>query len=167
MSEYIIRFDGIYRFLSNFWRCDIEFEGDTYPSLEHAYQASKTQEKFEREMVKNTASPGAAIRMGRQISLRSDWELVKDSVMLKLLRYKFSKHKDLEENLLATGDKILVEGNKWHDREWGVCYCDSCMGQGKNKLGELLMMVRMETRNLGTLRQTDVSSKDALVLEKI
>ena len=166
-SEYIIRFDGDYRFLSNFWKCDVEFEGDTYLSTESAYQAAKTLNKAEREMIKNTASPGAAKRMGRQVDLRDDWEEVKDSIMLEILRIKFSTHKDLEDKLLETGDKILVEGNKWCDCYWGVCYCDKCNGIGKNRLGDFLMRVRAETRNLGTLRQTDVSSKDALVLEKI
>jgi ribA/ribD-fused uncharacterized protein len=146
MPGYIIQFEGINRFLSNFWKCDVTFDGDTYSSSEHAYQAAKTLDKAEREMIKNTASPGAAKRMGRQVILRDDWEEVKNSIMLEILRNKFSAHKDLEEKLLETGNKVLVEGNKWHDCEWGVCYCDRCNGMGKNKLGEILMQVREERK---------------------
>ena len=142
MSEYIIRFDGKYRFLSNFWKCDIEFEGKTYSSTEHAFQAAKTSSDYEKESIRNVASAGGAKRLGKQVTLRSDWEQVKDSVMLAVLEAKFSKHEDLRKSLLDTGDKILIECNKWHDKYWGVCYCDDCGGVGKNRLGELLMTVR-------------------------
>src|SRR5207247_1025063 len=32
-------FSGPYRFLSNFWPAEVEFEGIAYPSVEHAYQS--------------------------------------------------------------------------------------------------------------------------------
>lgn len=143
MPGYIIRFDGINRFLSNFWKCDVTFEGDIYSYSEHAYQAAKTLNKAERDRIRNTASPGAAKRMGRQVSLRDDWDNIKDSIMLEILRNKFSDD-DLEEKLMETGDKILIEGNDFCDNYWGVCYCDKCNGMGKNKLGELLIKVREE-----------------------
>ena len=40
--EEINRFVGPHRFLSNFWPVWIRFEGEVYPTLEHAYQAAKT-----------------------------------------------------------------------------------------------------------------------------
>ena len=40
--EVINEFQGKYRFLSNFYPCDIVYEGIQYPSTEHAYQAAKT-----------------------------------------------------------------------------------------------------------------------------
>jgi ribA/ribD-fused uncharacterized protein len=143
--KYITRFDGTdYAFLSNFWYCSIPFEGDTYPSTEHAYQAAKTSDPKERESVKNAPNAHKAKREGRQVTLRKDWEQVKDSVMLQVLRIKFSLYKDLEEKLLATRDDVLIEGNTWHDNHFGVCCCDKCKGKGENKLGELLMQVRAE-----------------------
>lgn len=148
MPEYIIRFDGTgYRFLSNFWKCDIEFEGKTYSSTEHAFQAAKTLNDAEREQIRTSATAGAAKRLGGKVSLRPDWENLKDSVMLTVLREKFSKHKDLGDRLLDTGDKVLIEGTAWHDSYWGVCYCEKCAGVGKNRLGELLMKVREELKS--------------------
>jgi hypothetical protein len=78
--------------------------------------------------------------------LRKDWEKIKDGVMLNLLRQKFLKGDQLTAKLLATGDKELVEGNYWHDVHFGVCYCDKCGGEGKNVLGQLLMLVREEAK---------------------
>ncbi len=52
---------------------------------------------------------------------------------------KFTRHFDLREKLLATGDRKLVEGNTWGDTFWGVC-----RGNGKNHLGKILMKIRAE-----------------------
>ena len=49
----------------------------------------------------------------------------------------------LAEQLLATGDKLLVEGNRRGDTCWGV---DVRTGQGENRLGRILMKVREELR---------------------
>ena len=146
MSNVIIKFSGGYRFLSNFWVCDVEFDGDTYPSSEHAFQAAKAINKADREPIKNAASASAAKRLGRRLVLRVDWESVKDSIMLEVLRSKYSLNKDLGDRLLDTNDAILIEGNEWHDNYFGVCYCDNCSGTGKNKLGEILMKVRNELK---------------------
>ncbi len=50
---------------------------------------------------------------------------------------KFTQHSDLGEQLLATGDAELIEGNTWNDTEWGICN-----GIGDNKLGKILMRIR-------------------------
>ena len=67
--------------------------------------------------------------------------------MLIGLRKKFA-NPELRDLLLATGDEELVEGNYWHDNEWGNCTCPRCKNiPGKNKLGKLLMQVREEIKN--------------------
>ena len=86
--------------------------------------------------------PSAANKLGRQIQLRSDWEQVKEDVMYEVCRAKFMQNPDLKARLLSTGTVQLVEGNNWNDREWGVCN-----GEGKNKLGKILMRIREELRN--------------------
>ena len=62
--------------------------------------------------------------------------------MYEVCRAKFMQHSDLKEQLLSTGSVQLVEGNDWNDREWGVCN-----GEGKNKLGKILMRIRGELAN--------------------
>ena len=70
---------------------------------------------------------------------------MKQDILRDLLRVKFADP-DLRTQLLATGDEELVEGNRWHDRYWGRCYCDKCGGTGQNALGTLLMQIRDELR---------------------
>lgn len=132
-------FSGEYRFLSNFWPCRVEFEGQIYPSVEHAYVAAKTTNPLIRELITVIKTAGKAKRVGKAMSLRSDWEDVKENIMYELVKCKFSRDLELKEKLLATGDAQLIEGNTWGDTFWGVC-----SGFGDNKLGKILMKVREE-----------------------
>lgn len=135
-------FDGKWAFLSNFYWNEIEHEGIVYPTNEHFFQAMKTLDNDERRQIANCLTPGQAKRMGRRVALRSDWESVKEDVMLLGLCLKFADEQ-LADWLLETGDEELVEGTTWHDNEWGNCSCPKCTNiEGKNKLGKLLMRVR-------------------------
>jgi ribA/ribD-fused uncharacterized protein len=136
-------------FLSNFYESPIEFDGITYPTNEHFFQAMKTFHVAERKLIAAAATPGAAKRLGRQTQLRPDWEDIKEDVMLLGLRIKFSDPL-LKAKLIATGDAELIEGNHWHDNTWGDCHCDKCKKiEGKNILGKLLMKVREECKPTG------------------
>lgn len=143
----IDRFDGKYAFLSNFFDSEIVDDDNIhYPTVEHYFQAMKTTDKAERFDIAVQPTPGKAKRKGRHVVLRSDWEKIKDSVMLEGLRQKFSKE-PFRTLLLDTGDSLLEEGNTWHDNYWGICYCVNCQDvMGKNHLGKLLMQVRDEIK---------------------
>jgi ribA/ribD-fused uncharacterized protein len=146
-KEKIDLFDGEYAFLSNFYPSEIEYEYMKYLTVEHAFQAAKTDNLTDRFLIAESATPGKAKRLGRKVELVENWEEIKDGVMEECLRLKFSKdkHPDLVEKLKATKDKILIEGNTWHDNYWGNCTCPECKNvEGKNKLGELLMKIRGE-----------------------
>ena len=147
MNGPIDSFSEDYAFLSNFWTAPLlaPFDGETYPSLEHAYQAAKTLNAAERAAIRTKLTPGQAKRAGRKVSLRSDWEQVREAVMLELLRVKFGAE-PLRSMLLATGEAELVEGNLWHDLTWGRCSCLQHGGAGRNLLGQLLMTVRAESQ---------------------
>lgn len=142
----INHFDKEWAFLSNFYPQEIEFEGIIYPSNEHFFQAMKTLDINERRAIANASTPGLAKKMGRSVSLRPDWEDIKDDVMLEGLYRKFAND-ELAEWLLDTGDEWLEEGNFWHDNHFGVCYCAKCQNiKGQNVLGKLLMKVRSEIK---------------------
>ena len=134
-------FQGEYRFLSNFVGGIFDTNGDFWPSVEHAFQAMKTRDLGQREMIRNATTPGLAKRLGRTVTLRPDWGDVRVSVMEKLVRRKFCQNKELGKKLLATADAELVEGNTWNDKFWGVC-----KGTGQNHLGKILMKIREELR---------------------
>ena len=131
--------------MSNFGEGTVDYGGLIYPTNEHFYQAMKTTERSERLRMSELPSPGQAKREGRKLKIRSDWEQVKDNVMMFGLRSKFSNPK-LREKLEATKGRLLIEGNSWHDREWGVCdgTCKTPhpVAEGRNKLGIMLMHQR-------------------------
>ena len=139
MSNEINLFKGKYAFLSNFQKCVVKFEGITYPSVEHAFQAAKTLDYDER-LKFTKGSPVIVKGMGRRLKLRSNWEDVKDSVMYICLKSKF-QNPEMRKKLLDTGDAVLIEGNNHGDRYWGVVN-----GEGQNKLGRLLMQIRSDIR---------------------
>lgn len=134
-------FSGSYRFLSNFWP-EAARGGFTN---EHFFQAAKTLDPGERATVMATATAGQAKRAGRAVTLRSDWEQVKEDVMREHLRAKFYSDVELAQKLLATGAHELVEVNTWGDRYWGAEEVDGTF-IGLNRLGKLLMEVREELR---------------------
>lgn len=115
-------FSGEYAFLSNFLWEPMVYEGVTYSTVEHAFQAAKTEHEIERELIRLAATPSRAKRLGRTVTLRSDWNTIRISIMRELLRIKFQSPA-LRERLLKTGQAELVEGNTWHDNFWGECSC--------------------------------------------
>lgn len=128
-----------YQFLSNFAPCTVTMYGVEYPSVEHAYQASKCAYPSDRQLFLNITA-GQAKRLGRQVAVRPDFDQVKLTFMETLLRRKFSDaNPELKRQLIATGDIELVEVNHWNDTFWG-----ECNGIGENHLGKLLMFIRAE-----------------------
>jgi ribA/ribD-fused uncharacterized protein len=130
-------FNGEYRFLSNFYLHPITYEGIRYPSTEHAYQATKTENVTMRKQIARERSPNIAKHLGRRLLLRSDWEEIKIQVMTDVCSLKFS-NPELQLKLLETTPHELIEGNWWGDRYWGMC-----KGEGKNWLGRILMRLRV------------------------
>jgi len=137
----IYGFFGEYRFLSNFYPVEIEYEGLKYKSTEAAYQSAKTLDKQERlKFVDKTAYESK--KLGRKLILRKDWEGVKIYIMYELLLKKFS-NQYLKLKLLSTENRYLEETNNWGDTFWGVC-----RNKGNNVLGELLMKIRETCKNI-------------------
>lgn len=146
MQKTIESFSGQYRFLSNFYPAEIELVGVTYPTVEHAYQASKTLIPTEREIIRAAKTPGQAKALGRRVSIVPEWNQIRIGVMRDLLVTKFAD-KVLRAELVETGDAKLIEGNHWGDTFWGVS-----KGRGENWLGRLLMEIRDEILQLAQKR---------------
>lgn len=130
-------FSGEYRFLSNFYPVEVVLDGVTYPSVEHAYQATKTLD-LERRQDFLDVFPGFAKRLGQRIELRPDWDDVKLVIMKRLNEQKYMRP-DLRKKLCDTYPQDIVEGNTWGDTFWGVCN-----GKGSNHLGKILMAIRLQ-----------------------
>lgn len=157
----IPRFRDEHRFLSNFWNVPglvrLELNGRllTGPTVEHVFQAAKTLDPVEQQLVLACASAADAKRAGRQVTMRPDWDGMKLAVMAGLQASKYSEP-GLAQQLLATGDAPIAEGNHWCDTFWGVCSCkkhavtspngDITHGEGQNWLGRILMIQRSYLR---------------------
>ena len=123
-------------FLSNFYPSPIKYKGITYQTAEAAFQAQKDPSR-QKEFI--NLNPALSKKLGRSVKLRKDWELVKDNIMYEIVYAKFVQNPLLLKKLINTGDAFLIEGNTWYDTYWGVCN-----GEGKNKLGKILMKIRSE-----------------------
>ncbi len=132
-----------YGCFSNFARADIKLDGKIWRTTEHYFQAQKFHDKACQEKIRLVASPSIAARLGRsrKVPLRGDWEAVKEDIMLKALRAKFTQHEKFRRILLETNDATLIE-HTTRDSYWG----DGGDGSGKNRLGQLLMQVREELK---------------------
>lgn len=153
MQKIITSFTGEYAFLSNFYPCILHYDGYTFTSSEHAFQAAKAADAYTKQLIAEAETPGKAKRIGRRCQMRQDWEVIKDQIMLDILRQKFAPGTVLAEKLDKTGDDILVEGNDWHDNYWGSCTCDRCKNDGLNILGQLLIKIRDENRGTVTTEE--------------
>lgn len=133
----IYSFQGEYRWLSNFWPCDILFDDRVYPSVENAYQAAKVDEIYRYKI--SQMKPGEAKRFTRTVPTVLEWN---DEYKLRIMNaFLFQKFRgELAVKLIAT-DGLIIEGNTWGDTFWGMC-----KGKGENHLGRLIMKIRQELR---------------------
>lgn len=134
-----------YGAFSNLYRREIEFEGERFPTSEHAYQAGKARKPEVRKWLMDAPSPALLAMAAHGLyvwDISSDWSKIKFDRMKGVLLAKFTQHEDLKQLLLSTGTARLVESatvDNAVNRLWG-----EVRGVGKNKLGELLMEVRAE-----------------------
>lgn len=137
-----------YGAFSNLYRREIEFDGERFPTAEHAYQAGKARKPEVRAWLMAAPSPSLLAMAAHGLyywDVMPGWSSIKFVRMKRILSAKFSQHEDLGELLLSTGDARLIESatvNSAVNRLWG-----EVGGVGQNKLGELLMQVRAELRD--------------------
>lgn len=144
MNSPIYEFNGEFAFLSNFYPVDLVWDYMLWPTSEHAYQAAKTLDAVSRRNIAMLATPGQAKQAGKTLVLRPDWDIIKFDIMESIVRAKFIQNLPQAKLLIATGNRLLEEGNTWHDRIWGVSPPRS--GNGDNHLGRILMKIRDEMR---------------------
>lgn len=133
----IIKFRGPFWFLSNFSEALVLYDGIFYPTVEHAYQASKSTDKTYRLLISENDNPVFAKRLGKTCKLRTEWdEKFKLAVMKDLLIQKF-KDKRMRILLMKTMGSKISHVNNHGDTFWGIY-----KGKGEDHLGRLLMEIR-------------------------
>lgn len=135
-------FFGPWRFMSNFHYVNVEWQGLTYRTTEHAYQAAKFENVEYRKYIQGLYHPREARTAGQAEGCNPDWDNLKYDVMYDLNAQKYSYPK-LMEMLLDSENAYLEETNHWKDVYWGVC-----SGVGQNNLGKILMDIRSQLQNI-------------------
>ncbi|WDE01691.1 NADAR family protein [Thalassomonas actiniarum] len=143
---YFFNKEDKYYQLSNFAGFGFVLDGHKWRTMEHYFQAMKFEGTEQFDKILNCGSPKQAKDLGqsRAVPIRRDWDAVKEEIMLAGLREKFKKP-ELKAVLLGTGKKELVENSPF-DKYWGI----GPKGNGKNRLGVLLMQLRNEIRSEST-----------------
>lgn len=142
-----------YGAFSNLYRREIEFEGETFVTSEHAYQAGKARKPEVKEWLMAAPSPALLAMAAHGLyywDVSPGWSQKKFDRMRGVLYAKFTQHEDLRELLLSTGTSRLIETatvDNEVNRLWG-----EVNGQGRNMLGELLMELRAQLRSEGSAR---------------
>jgi ribA/ribD-fused uncharacterized protein len=150
-----------YGAFSNLFRRPIVFEGASFATAEHAYQAGKARKPEVRDWLMAAPSPALLAMAAHglyQWDITPSWSRIKFDRMRAVLHSKFTQHEDLREILISTGSKRLVESASVDNpvnRLWG-----EVNGVGKNMLGVLLMELRTQ---LSTAAKSRTSRRKILV----
>lgn len=137
-----------YGAFSNLYRRNIVFEGETFATSEHAYQAGKARKPEVRAWLMSAPSPALLAMAAHGLyywDVSPGWSKLKFDRMRAVLRAKFDQHPDLRALLLSTESARLVESatvDNEVNRLWG-----EVNGQGRNMLGEMLMELREAFRS--------------------
>jgi len=94
-KKQIRRFKGEYSFLGNFFPVPVRFEGITYPSSEHAFQAAKFSDIEVRKGIAKRKAAKEAKLFTRGFPSPLDWDERKVEVMKTILFCKFTQNPKL------------------------------------------------------------------------
>jgi ribA/ribD-fused uncharacterized protein len=151
---YFGRDRAAFGFLSHFHASPIVLDGEDWPTVEHFYQAQKSDDPAYRAAIRAAVTPGLAKRLAAPpaaprrvardswfrrhgVKPRADWHEVKLGIMRRADAAKFAQNPELAARLLATSDAVLIEDSP-AEPYWGI----GSDGQGLNWAGRVLMEVR-------------------------
>lgn len=144
-----------------FWRgpfsqwapSEILIDGVKYNCCEQYMMAQKAllfKDMEAHDAIMKAQHPSDQKSLGRKIKNfdKETWELVAKSVVFRANDAKFTQHKHYYDDLMATGDTLLVEASP-EDKIWGIGLAendprvhDESQWQGTNWLGEVITDVR-------------------------
>lgn len=140
--ETIDDFNGDFGFLNNEYEAEVYYEGLLYPNVYSAFQASRSSKEFIRKQISEAKSSYEVYSLSQQIEDPKDWPSRRLKVMESLIRDKFTRHLDLKQELIATGNRMLV--NKYAHETSSNLFWGKVKNKGSNYLGIILMNIREE-----------------------
>jgi ribA/ribD-fused uncharacterized protein len=149
-DKYVLFWNGIY---SNWYYSPFEVEGVSYSCSEQFMMHQKAllfgDEKAAFKIM-NSNDPAFIKAVGREVKgfVYEEWKEARWDVMFKGCYEKFRQNPELQEQLLATGDRTIVEASP-SDKIWGIGLGennpkaeDESTWEGLNLLGYVLTEVR-------------------------
>ena len=152
---------------TNFYPAAVIIDDQHWPSTEHYFQAQKFVGTPYLDVIRGLPTSREAFQLSRNPTVsqwrRSDWDRVKDDIMLKALRCKFTQHKDLRKLLWETGEREIIE-HTTNDSYWAD---GGSPEKGLNKLGKLLMQVRDDIIAVrGPYKPSKVQSSESVAVKR-
>lgn len=144
---------------SQWWQSPFIVGEIEYKTAEHWMMAQKAwlfEDKHHLKLILDCSSPAEAKKIGRQVTNFDNilWDLHKYAFVVEGNYHKFSQHPGLQNFLLTTGDRVLVEASPV-DTIWGIGMAKNdeniynpSKWKGENLLGFALMDVRDQLRVL-------------------
>ncbi|OQS02746.1 hypothetical protein THRCLA_21335 [Thraustotheca clavata] len=151
------------KILSNFSSHAVTVEGETYPTVEHAFQAYKymysNNPSFSKVFTTNgnigKAKPEHAKRAGSKGGMKKrgavldvlKWNANSYQVAELLIQAKVNQHEDVAKVVKeAREDGILLVHFSRNDMKWGAVYDheNECIKRGENLLGNIYLQVKVD-----------------------
>jgi len=157
MTAQTIRFyrasDKPFGVFSSLYRRPMVFEGETFETAEHAYQAGKPRKPCVRAWLLSAPTPALLAMAAHGLyhwDIAPGWSRNRYARMQAVVDAKFDQHADLAQILLGTEDAVLIETatvDNDVNRRWGQVLV---RGEyvGRNWLGTILMEKRARLMGL-------------------
>lgn len=131
-------------YLSNSYQAVFYEEGISWPSVEHYFQAHKFPNIPYYDIIRTAPTPEKAKEYGRssKYKILSNWDKIREDIMRNAMRLKFSQNLILREALKDTKNNHIEYDSD--EDFWG----NGTKGNGQNLMGECLMAIREELKNL-------------------
>lgn len=137
---------------------EILIDGVKYNCCEQYMMAQKAllfKDIESHDAIMKASHPSDQKALGRKVKNfnKETWEQIAKSVVYRANQAKFTQHKHYYDDLMATGDTLLVEASP-EDKIWGIGLAESdprvhdeSQWQGTNWLGEVITDVREDLKN--------------------
>lgn len=154
-------------YLSNFFKCNLRYNGMVFDSSERAYQYERCNRLGAPEIAQQVLDARGASECKHAsgyIKSNDKWDAQKRDIMREIVLEKFSQNEDLLDSLLSTGTKTLIEATT--DKYWGAAavigskLLKNGSWKGRNELGLILSEVREELKRERNWVEMRPSSSD-------
>lgn len=154
-------------YLSNFYKCEVKFNGIVFDSAERAYQYERCDRLGAPELAQqilDARDAKACKGISYFVKSNNEWDAQKRDLMKLIVYEKFVQNEALLDRLLLTGKKALIEATV--DMFWGAAavigskLLKNGTWKGRNELGLILAEVREDLKRERNWIEMRASSSD-------